>query len=271
MNDIFRYMRTTKKWWLIPLIVAFLPFVSFSAWTGVTSFETTDGSTSPTDGNGVELTGDGSGWSTNWAQIQSTENDYDNSQAYAGTWSLLQDTQTGVTNNEPRIERNIATTTTGYVCVNIRKSKTNRNDTGIALSLNTFNTGTNRATYTTFSPVTSGPGELWSYNGASFGVIVSGVQNANTWYELCIDFDATTDTYNIYLNGVKRNGTALNFNNSLTGIDRITLITTAASSIGSTAGTQTWYDNIRSGPTSVTETFIGTQIRGATIRGAVIK
>ena len=223
------------------------------AWVATTSFETTDGSTSPTDGNSITGTGDGTGWSGNWTFGAFNNTYYDNSVAYSGTWSALQDT--AATNNEPVLDRSVSVAvTSGRMSIAIRKNKTNRNQNGIQMY-----SGSTRAFYWFFGPVAAGNGDLGVINTATT-VYYSAVQAVDTWYVVDVDFDCGTDTYDIYLDGVKKNVSALGFENAVASIDKVRLFTGAASASGSSAGTQTWFDLIQngaiSGPTTV-KTFDG--------------
>lgn len=106
----------------VSVLLIFVLFTGFvdAVWGGSTSFETTDGSTTPTDGNDLVGTGDGSGWTGNWANsLNGSRWDYDNAQAAAGSWSVTGD---GTGGARARVTRALSPTqTTGIVSFQMRK------------------------------------------------------------------------------------------------------------------------------------------------------
>jgi len=89
-------------------------------WVATTSFETTDGTASPVDGNDLLGTGDGSGWSATWADGGLGAGwDYDSGIAEAGSWSVI-------TSTNAELLRNITTAVvSGIVKVSMRSSAKN--------------------------------------------------------------------------------------------------------------------------------------------------
>jgi hypothetical protein len=92
-------------------------------WTGLTSFETTNGSTSPTNGNTVTSTGDGTGWATTWAHNATYPNIHKYNNVVAsipnGSWAVVCDTSGQ--NWEPSISRTLTTgATSGRVAFYFR-------------------------------------------------------------------------------------------------------------------------------------------------------
>lgn len=205
------------------------------AWAAATSFETTDGSTSPTDGNNITGTGDGSGWTGNWTATASRFV-YDNAQAQSGTWSCNLNLASAT---EPTCERTLSSAVTSGT-VSWRFRIANTNTSGEAFYL--YSGGT-RAIYTFKATNASSPCGYTVVNGASTATY-SGTLAVNTWYELEIEFDCSTDTYNFYIDGTKKNGTALSFENAVTSIDKVYLKNNAT---GSSYPTNAWYDNIANG------------------------
>ena len=69
----------------------------------------------------------------------------------------------------------------------------------------------------------------------------NGVIAVNTWYKMEIDFDCSTDTFDFYIDGTKKNTTAINFENAVTSIDKVHLKNNAT---GSSYPSNAWYDLI---------------------------
>lgn len=215
------------------------------AWVATTSFETTDGSTTPTDGSSINGTGDGTGWSGNWSFIDFDETYYDNAVAYSGTWSAEQNT--GADNSEPRLSRSVSSAvTSGTLSIAMRKNKTNRNNNGIYI----YDGGT-LAMGLYFAPKASGNGAIRCLESGGETTLETAGQAANTWYQFDIEFDCSTDTYIVKKDGVQIGGT-INFFTAATSITNIVLLTGAASDGGSgTAGSITWFDLIENGASPI--------------------
>lgn len=213
------------------------------AWVADTSFETTDGSTTPTDGNTVTSTGDGSGWATNWAHngTYADKHVYDNgASAPDGTWCVMCDTSAN--NWEPYIKRTPTTSvTSGHFEIRYKTDVDDRDRNYIYLE----DAGnTNLVIY--MDQVTSNTGRHLKELGGGT-TIASNAFSEGTWYKVGIDFDCTTDTYDIYIDGVKKNGSAINFKNTATTIDSVKLSNSAASGFSGTPGNIHYWDVIADG------------------------
>jgi len=210
------------------------------AWTGLTSFETTDGSTTPTDGNDIQGTGDGTGWSGNWtASNDGGYLDYDNGQANDGTWSFVLDTYTAHVNKQPRIYRDLTTgVTAGHIAFDIRCNVDDRDTPVIRLR-----SGSGNNIPIEFVQTSTGTGRTLKCCGTSFGNLIA----VDTWYKIGVDFDCATDTLDFYLDDVKQNGSAVSFTAAASSIDRFWVENNAASGYSSTLGNMFWIDNIRAG------------------------
>lgn len=209
------------------------------AWTATTSFETTDGSTTPTDGNDLNGTGtgDGSGWSGGWSG--GTDFDYENALAFDGTWSV-----TSGANVDQQIFRAMTTAlVSGFFAVNMRFDSTLAHNFGVQLQSTTtraqdifLNLGTS------FRAPTDNAGWTGTANLA-----------VDTWYKIGVDFDCTTDTSDIYINDTLIK-TGANFLTAVTTINRV-YFRNARSSAGTP---RCWWDYIREGtpvaPTAGTTT-----------------
>src|SRR6266481_120586 len=210
-----------------------------------TSFETTDGSTTPTTGSLVAETGDGEGWNGGWiATMQGEDTQYATSTVHSGAWSLLQNTSG--THNEPKVDRLFETPlASGSVTLYMQKDSTNRSADGVRLYSGGVSVG-NLALEVYFNATSTGNGDLLAINNTEETVIASGVQAANTWYRVKIIFDASTDTYDVYLDGTKINPSPLNFYNNLDTIDRIQILSNDTEIPGvSPIGAKLWVDDLQ--------------------------
>lgn len=211
------------------------------AWTGITSFETTDGSTTPTDGNDIQATGDGTGWSGNWVDGGSATGKivYDTGQSQDGSWSMMMDTFTAHVNLGPKVYRVLSSaSTTGFIEYYVRCNVDDRD-----VPVTRLQSGTSSKIATQFVQTTTGTGRNVTVGGSTY----SGVINIDTWYKIGIDYDCTTDTFDFYIDGIKKNGSALNFDVVSTTLDRFHFENNAASGFSSTLGNIFWIDNISDG------------------------
>lgn len=198
------------------------------AWVATTSFETTDGSTTPTDGNDLNGTGsgEGTGFSGNW--IGGTGFDYDNALAQDGTWSALM----GV-DADQQIYRALASTiVTGHFSCYLRWDNGAADNLGIQLQ----------------SGTTRGPDLFLNFDGSgnrkptdNSAYTGSATLPADTWTKIGIDFDCTTDTYDMYIDGTLENSGS-NFLTAVSSLDRVYM--RKANTAGST---NAWWDNIADG------------------------
>lgn len=209
------------------------------AWVATTSFETTDGSTAPTDGNAIAGTGDGSGWSGNWTNAGGTSSYHqydDDGSAPDGTWAFMHDTYTAHVNNEPVTYRALTdAVTSGRVSFKVKCNVDNRDNPGIWL-----HNGTSRALYLLFDQQATGTNR--DIIGPS-GVCEENCIANNTWYKIDIDFDCTTDTFSVYLNDVSV-GTGFSFENASTSVTRFYVVNNSASGFSATLGNTMWIDEI---------------------------
>lgn len=145
------------------------------AWTATTSFETTDGSTTPTDGNDLHNTGDGTGWSANWSG--STNYDYDNgvSNIPNGSWAIINSS-----NTSGNVSRTLTTSvTTGSIRFYMRKSATNTSSKVILESSGGTQYAIDfKATAQISLRSAAGDIDIQAYS-------------ADTWYAIDLDFDVS--------------------------------------------------------------------------------
>lgn len=221
------------------MLILCLPFNAFAAWVADTSFETTNGTTAPTDGVSLEATGDGTGWSDNWTTTGTGDWLYDDDITGQpnGTWIANADT-TG-NNYEPTLDRTLTDAmTSGDVTYYYNTSKTNRDQHGFWLR-----DGTTLRMYITTNPQASGNSDLIDVTGT----IAAAMFGVNTWYKIRIDFDCTTDTFDVYVDGVLK-GDNRAFSSASVTLNFVRFITGAASTAGSTAGSSYRVDFIQPTP-----------------------
>lgn len=251
---------------LIPILIALSPLTVFGAWAAQTSFETTDGSTSPTDGNDLNGTGDGAGWSGNWTA--GTQFDYDNGVAGipGGSWVMnnLQPSSADV--NATRVLS--STVVSGRVEFRFRSSSITQDNFGIQLM-----DGATRGQDMYFCSTTAGcGGSTGRAVTDNNGWILSDQVPVNTWVKVGVDFDCTTDTSNVYLDDVLIKTGAL-FLTPITSIDRVVFRNPGGAGTGGYP-VNFYVDLIEDGtPASPTpeRTDFPAVIRGAVLKGAVIR
>ena len=208
-------------------------------WTGETSFETTDGSTTPTDGNPIVSTGDGTGWSGNWIDGGTGTSliDYDTAQSQDGSWSFMFDSFTGHTNTADRIYRDLSSASaSGYLTFYVRVNVDDR-DTPVIRIRST--TGNNIPIE--FQQTSTGTGRNIKICATTY----SGVMAKDTWYKIGIDYDCTTDTLDFYIDDVKKNGSAISFTAAASTLNRFWFENNPASGFSSTLGNMFWIDDIK--------------------------
>lgn len=231
-----------------------------------TSFETINGSTAPTQAGLINNTGDGPGWAGPWfARYLPNRTVYDGSQTAVGQWSMLQETP-GL-DEEPEVARFLAVPIVkGSVSFRIMRDKTDRNSMGFFLSsgdpnLNDRNGAISQAGrtmvvdfvpgqyFSQFQSNIAGPnGDISAYDGGSFErVIADDFYVANRWYDVRIEFDCDTDTYDVYVDNQKKNAAPLAFYQPQDHIDRIDVYTGSLQNPGpeDTPGSRNWIDDIR--------------------------
>lgn len=212
------------------------------AWTGITSFETTDGSTTPTDGNNISGTGsgEGTGWSGGWVNRSGTGRyDYDNGQAQDGSWSAHWDS--AGSNLEEQCGRVLSSaSTSGRISFRWRQNRDDRDNPGLYV----YN-GSTRALYILFGQDTTGTGRDLDSNA---GEIASDVFSNDTWYHVEIDYDcAGSGTYSVYVDGSLQGAGGHAFENTASSINEIRMANNTASGFSATPGNLHWFDNFADG------------------------
>lgn len=258
------------------LAILLLPITAFAAWTGATSFETTDGSTAPTNGLVLTGTGDGTGWSGNWANgpIDGAGTTvYTNTQASDGTWSYMQDSYTAHTNNEEENLRALSScAASGRISSHVRFNVSDRNNLyQILYDAASYPTGL--GPFVEMTQTNTGARTITAYEtGGTATTVASNVLSPNTWYTFDLDYDATTDTYDIYVDGTKQNHGAVNFRSSQTQICRTSYYTGAASGFSATLGSIFYVDDIKpyaAPATAITEFPLG--LKASNIKSSNLK
>lgn len=212
------------------------------AWVATTSFETTDGSTTPTNGNTINATGDGSGWSGNWTNTEPGTRGYRYNNVVAGipggSWCAACDT--GTNNEEPETQRSLSSSvTSGRVSWYWRFNKTNRDNHVV-----TIGSGATRAIILqAFAKQTGNRDFVYNNSAGTEVVLASAAFAADTWYKIDIDFDCGTDTFTAYINNVSQ-GSGLQFRNAVASLDTLRFANGVAAPSGSSAGSIHYVDLI---------------------------
>ena len=220
-------------------ILLLLPSLTFADWAASTSFETTDGSTIPTDGVTIHNTGDGSGWSDNWTESGTGDWIYDDDVAGVPNGTFVAQVDTGPANLETALDRTLnPTVAAGDLTFSFRINKTNRNNHNIIFREG----GTNRFGVAS-NPQQSGPAHLVEAVGGS--TIASDLFSADTWYTIRINFDCSTDTFDVYVDNVLKGDNVAFSSACTTAIDAVRLSLDAVSTPGSSAGSIFYIDFIQ--------------------------
>lgn len=225
------------------------------AWVATTSFETTDGSTAPTDGLNISATGDGTGWTATWTVTAGASKTwkYDNAVASPpnGTW--VAECDCTAVNEEPVMSRTLTTAvTSGRISFRWRFNKTNRDTHSLELK-----SGATIAIHIDSFNKETGSRDFRYQNSAGVDTVITTAAFAlDTWYKIDLDLDCGTDTFTAYINDVSQ-GTGLTFRNVVTNVDTVLFSNGASSTTGSTIGTIHYVDYIQPGIQSGNAMFMG--------------